>query len=404
MIANLSNKLTAVRQISDLRLGVPILLGDQKNYALIVSIETLSMETFQKLIKYINSHNVEPYLAITKNRADFLNARVYDDSIARLKLPSPVSLNWIKSTADPAEDFEHPLKGPYFSLRDGNSEMAKLAIHFCKKAELLPAVLVLPIQSEDHKKLRRLGLLYQKISKNFESNKVDENLTLISTGRVPIPGGLNSKVSVFRDLNSLTEHYAIEIGILDLSQPVLTRLHSACFTGDILHSLKCDCGEQLTLTINKIQLEKKGIILYLNQEGRGIGLANKMRAYKLQDYGLDTFESNQRLGFDDDERDLSIGSRILKQLGIKKIKLLTNNPSKINAFKNSGIKVMKRVPLLSKETVENKSYIKQKKIRVVTFFDLIYSLGPNIAEPIRISVAPNFIASSKSLLIPIETL
>ena len=111
----------------------------------------------------------------------------------------------------------------------------------------------------------------QKISKNFESNKVDENLTLVSTGRVPIPGGLNSKVSVFRDLNSLTEHYAIEIGILDLSQPVLTRLHSACFTGDILHSLKCDCGEQLSLTINKIQLEKKGIILYLNQEGRGIG-------------------------------------------------------------------------------------------------------------------------------------
>lgn len=361
MIANLSNKLTAVRQISDLRLGVPILLGDQKNYALVVSIETLSTETFQKLIEYINSYNVDPYLAITKNRADFLNARAYDESIARLKLPSPVSLNWLKSTADPAEDFEHPLKGPYFSLREGNSEIAKLAIHFCKKAELLPAVLVLPIQSKDLKKLTRLGLLYQKISENFESNKVDENLTLVSTGRVPIPGGLNSKVSVFRDLNSLTEHYAIEIGNLDLSQPVLTRLHSACFTGDILHSLKCDCGEQLSLTINKIQLEKKGIILYLNQEGRGIGLANKMRAYKLQDYGLDTFEANQRLGFNDDERDLSIGSRILKNLGIKKIKLLTNNPSKITAFENSGIKVIKRVPLLSKETVENKSYIKTKK-------------------------------------------
>ena len=109
-------------------------------------------------------------------------------------------------------------------------------------------------------------------------------------------------------------------------------------------------------------------ILYLNQEGRGIGLANKMRAYKLQDYGLDTFESNQRLGFNDDERDLSIGSRILKQLGIKKIKLLTNNPSKINAFENSGIKVMKRVPLLSKETVENKSYIKTKKDKSGHFF------------------------------------
>ena len=368
MISYFNNELTTIRQISDLKFGVPILLGHKNSYEIIVAIETLNMETFQKILKYSNSSNFEPYLAITKNRASFLKARVYDENTARIKIPIPISFDWIKSTADPAKDFDYPLKGPYFSIREGNSNISEVAIHFCKKAQLLPSVLIIPINSTDLSQLKKSGLIYQKISKNFEIKTIAENLSLISTGRVPIPGGLNSKVSVFRDLNSLTEHYAIEIGVLDLSQPILTRLHSACFTGDILHSLKCDCGEQLSATINKIQLEKSGVILYLNQEGRGIGLANKMRAYKLQDSGLDTFEANQRLGFNDDERDLSIGSRILKKLGINQIKLLTNNPSKISAFENSGIKVIKRLPLLSVETKENKSYLKSKKEKTGHFF------------------------------------
>ena len=368
MISYFSNELTAIRQISDLRFGIPVILGNNNTYGMIVAIETLNEETFQKILEYNNSSDLEPYLAITKNRANFLKARVYDGNIARLKLSTPISFNWIKSTADPSEDSEYPLKGPYFSLREGNSNISKVAINFCKKAQLLPALLIVPINSKQLTELKKAGFIYQKISKNFDTKRSSDNLSLISSGRVPIPGGLNSKVSVFRDLNSLIEHYAIEIGCLDLSQPILTRLHSACFTGDILHSLKCDCGEQLSATINKIQIEKSGVIIYLNQEGRGIGLANKMRAYKLQDSGLDTFEANQRLGFNDDERDLSIGSRILKKIGINQIKLLTNNPSKITAFENSGIKVVKRLPILSKETKENKLYIKTKKDKSGHFF------------------------------------
>ena len=368
MISYFSNELTTTRQISDLRFGIPIILGSNGTYEMIIAIEPLNEETFQKILEYNKSSDLKPYLAITKNRANFLKARVYDGNIARLKLPTPISFNWIKSTADPSEDFEYPLKGPYFSLREGNSNISKVAINFCKKAELLPAALIVPINSKKLTELKKSGFIYQKISKNFDTKRSSDNLSLISSGRVPIPGGLNSKVSVFRDLNSLIEHYAIEIGCLDLSQPILTRLHSACFTGDILHSLKCDCGEQLSATINKIQIEKSGVIIYLNQEGRGIGLANKMRAYKLQDTGLDTFEANQRLGFNDDERDLSIGSRILKKLGINQIKLLTNNPSKITAFEDSGIKVVKRLPILSKETKENKLYIKTKKDKSGHFF------------------------------------
>ncbi len=361
MTSYFSSELNAIRQISDLRFGVPILLGNKNRYELIVAVETLNIKTLQKILAYSSETDLEPYLAITKNRASFLKARVYDDDIARLKVPTPISFNWIKSTADPANDFDYPLKGPYFSIRNGNCDIAKVSIHFCKKAQLLPAVLIIPINSKSYLELRKSGLIYQKISKNFEKKIITENLSLISTGRVPILGGLNSKVSVFRDLDSLTEHYAIEIGVLDLSQPILTRLHSSCFTGDILHSLKCDCGEQLSATLNKIKVEKSGVIIYLNQEGRGIGLANKMRAYKLQDSGLDTFEANQRLGFNDDERDLSIGSRILKKLGIHQIKLLTNNPSKVAVFEKEKIRVIKRVPLLSKETKENKLYLKTKK-------------------------------------------
>ena len=361
MTSYFTNDLNAIRQISDLRFGVPILLSDNNSYELIVAIETLTIETFKKIIRYNSDPNLEPYLAITKNRANFIKARVYDETIARIKIPTPISFKWIKSTADPGDDFDYPLKGPYLSKRDGRSTISKISVNFCKKAQLLPAVFIIPLNFKNFSKLKKSGLIHQKIIENQKTNLFTDNLSLISTGRVPIADGFTSKVSVFRDLESLTEHYAIEIGILNLSKPILTRLHSACFTGDILKSKKCDCGEQLAETINRIKFEKSGVILYLNQEGRGIGLANKMRAYKLQDAGLDTFEANQRLGFNDDERDLSIGSKILKKLGINQIKLLTNNPSKVEAFQKSGIEVVKRVPILSKETKENKSYLKTKK-------------------------------------------
>ena len=368
MTSYFSSELNSVRQISDLRFGVPIILENRNKYELVISIETLTTKTLKKILRYNNNFDLEPYIVITKNRANFLKARSYDNYIAKIKIPTPISIHWIKSVADPSNDLENPMKGPYFSLREGNNDIAKVAINFCKKAQLLPAAFILPIDQKIFFQLKNSGLISQKISKALEKKKFTNNLTLISSARVPISEDLNSKVSVFRDMDSLTEHYAIEIGILNLSEPILTRLHSACFTGDILHSLKCDCGEQLYTTINMMKSERSGVILYLNQEGRGIGLANKMRAYKLQDHGLDTFEANQRLGFNDDERDLLIGSKILKKLGINQIKLLTNNPSKLIAFEKSEIQVTKRIPLLSKETNENKLYLKTKKIKSGHFF------------------------------------
>jgi GTP cyclohydrolase II len=361
MHSYLTQEEQSIRQISDLKFGIPIIVKNNNKNALIISIETLTTENFEKLKKFFSLSKPDPYIAVTKKRADLLKARVYENDIARLKIQKKIHLNWIKATADPSLDLEYPMKGPYESFRNGDSEIARIGIKYCKEAELLPATLVIPIDGETAKKLEREGLLYQNISKSIISKKSNPNPVLISSGRVPLRYGLSSKVSVFRDPISLSEHYAVEIGTLDFSQSILTRLHSACFTGDILHSLKCDCGEQLDIAINKIKKAKCGIILYLNQEGRGIGLANKMRAYKLQDAGLDTFESNHQLGFEDDERDFTVGTKILKELGVRKIDLLTNNPLKVANFKNSDIQIVSRVPLVARTTNENKQYLETKK-------------------------------------------
>jgi len=141
---------------------------------------------------------------------------------------------------------------------------------------------------------------------------------------------------------------------------VLARLHSACFTGDVMGSLKCDCGPQLHAALAQMGAEGHGVLLYLNQEGRGIGLANKMRAYSLQDQGFDTVEANHRLGFEDDERDFRLGSDILKSLGFSAVRLLTNNPHKVEMMEASGVKVAERVALKVGENRHNTAYLATK--------------------------------------------
>ena len=152
----------------------------------------------------------------------------------------------------------------------------------------------------------------------------------------------------------------MEIGTIDRAAPVLVRLHSACFTGDVLGSLKCDCGPQLRGALAQMGEEGAGLLLYLNQEGRGIGLANKMRAYALQDQGFDTVEANHRLGFEDDERDFRIGAAILDKMGFSAVRLLTNNPAKVAMMQHCGIAVAERVPLKAGHNPLNEAYLATK--------------------------------------------
>jgi 3,4-dihydroxy 2-butanone 4-phosphate synthase/GTP cyclohydrolase II len=164
-------------------------------------------------------------------------------------------------------------------------------------------------------------------------------------------------------------HLALVMGELDSRKPVLVRVHSECFTGDILGSKRCDCGEQLHEAMKHIAKEKRGVLLYMRQEGRGIGLLNKLKAYQLQDTGLDTVQANERLGFAADLRHYGVGAQILADLGIKKIRLMTNNPKKIVGLEGYGLHVVERVPIQVKPGPHNKKYLSTKKLKMGHFLE-----------------------------------
>jgi len=169
------------------------------------------------------------------------------------------------------------------------------------------------------------------------------------------------KLVAFKDKSSNAEHLAMIKGEWNKNEPVLTRVHSSCFTGDILASFRCDCGEQLHKAMQMIEAEGKGVILYMNQEGRGIGLLNKLRAYKLQEEGMDTVEANLHLGFAMDERDYGVGAQMLKLLGASKLKLMSNNPKKRVALRGYGLEIVEIVPLEIKPNQYNEKYLQTKR-------------------------------------------
>ncbi|RYZ45041.1 MAG: GTP cyclohydrolase II, partial [Sphingobacteriales bacterium] len=165
----------------------------------------------------------------------------------------------------------------------------------------------------------------------------------------------------FRQKNTGEQHIALIKGSWEDGEPVLTRVHSSCFTGDILHSLRCDCGEQLQAAMEMVEREGKGCVLYMNQEGRGIGLINKLKAYKLQEEGQDTVEANLALGFKMDERDYGVGAQILRHLGITKLRLMSNNPRKRAGLLGYGIEIVDTVPIEIVPNIHNEFYLQTKR-------------------------------------------
>ena len=239
------------------------------------------------------------------------------------------------------------------------ADLHRAAIRLAKDAHLLPAALLVPV-ADGPALAARLALTLIDLAEAAPELSRASPLTEVVSARLPMVASEAGRVHIFRPEDGGEEHYAIEIGQPDRSAPVLARLHSACFTGDVLGSLKCDCGPQLNAALRQMGAAGAGVLLYLNQEGRGIGLANKMRAYALQDQGFDTVEANHRLGFEDDERDFRIGAGILRALGFSAVRLLTNNPRKLAMMQSNGIHVASRVPLHVGKTDQNAAYLATK--------------------------------------------
>lgn len=342
------------RARADSRVGLPVVLSGDGQSILAVPVEELSPERLDQM-RALGA----PILAVTARRAETLRARAYDGDIARILVPGPAPVAWLRAVADPKDDLTSPMKGPFATLRDGSAELYRAAILLAKSAQLLPAMLCVTL-TDGENFAQRHGLTHLPLP--------DANAELFRTGalhpvvaaRLPMQASKAGRVHIFRPNDGTIEHYAIEIGQPDRNLPVLARLHSACFTGDVLGSLKCDCGPQLQAALQQMGEAGAGVLLYLNQEGRGIGLANKMRAYSLQDQGFDTVEANHRLGFEDDERDFRIGAGILREMGFRQTRLLTNNPAKVAMMQAQGITVTERVALRVGQTDENRAYLATK--------------------------------------------
>ncbi|WP_089997226.1 GTP cyclohydrolase II [Cognatiyoonia koreensis] len=338
------------RARADLRMGVPVVLSEG---LVVLAVETLNAARFAQL----RTLGGAPVLTVTGWRAKTLKARAYDGDLARIIVPDEVHLPWVQSIADPADDLNHPMKGPLQTLRDGAAGPYRAAIALAKAARLLPAALCAEIDDPaDFATRHNLTM----ISGSSVTKAALSEMHRVISARLPLAVSDVGRLHIFRPEDGAEEHYAIEIGHPDRSAPVLSRLHSACFTGDLLGSLKCDCGPQLRGALAQMGEAGAGVLLYLNQEGRGIGLANKMRAYALQDQGFDTVEANHRLGFEDDERDFRIGAEILRKMGFNAVRLMTNNPAKIAKMESCGITVSERVPLQVGGNAHNAAYLATK--------------------------------------------
>ncbi len=342
------------RARGDLRMGLPVVLAGGGGALLAAAVETLGADRLADL-RSLGA----PVLAITARRAETLKARAYDGDLARLVVPAGAGADWLRAVADPKDDLAAPMKGPFASLRDGDAGLHRAALALAKSAHLLPAVLCVGLP-DGMGFAARHGLTFVSLAEAGADLFATGPLYPVVAARVPMVASDAGRVHVFRPEAGGEEHYAIEIGSPDRAKPVLARLHSACFTGDVLGSLKCDCGPQLRAALAQMGAEGAGVLLYLNQEGRGIGLANKMRAYALQDQGFDTVEANHRLGFEDDERDFRIGAAILRRMGFSAVRLMTNNPRKVAMMQAQGLDVTERVPLRVGETDQNRAYLATK--------------------------------------------
>jgi GTP cyclohydrolase II len=344
------------RAASELRRGVPVVLGGALPL-LVLAAETAGADAVAELEALSGTRPV--LLMVPTRAAAILRVPMSADTAAvAVALPDSLSgIETLRSLADPAraqpsvKERLRPVPAP---------PSADAAIALAKIGRLLPALLVVPLP----KGLANPDLVEVSVADilAYSANEV-AGLRQIVSADVPLNDAPDSRVVAFRSDASAIEHLAIVIGRPEKDDAPLVRIHSECFTGDLLGSMRCDCGDQLRGAIRRMAADGSGVVLYLAQEGRGIGLINKLRAYRLQDRGLDTMDANRVLGWGADERNFLIGATMLRLMGIARVRLLTNNPDKLDALKACGIEVTGREPHLIAPNGVNDEYLATKAAR-----------------------------------------
>ncbi|WP_328598284.1 GTP cyclohydrolase II [Croceibacterium salegens] len=273
-----------------------------------------------------------------------------------IRAADPIDLAAARPIADPALDLDAPLKGPFRAEALAWREEAEAAMELALLAGILPAFLVAPEPAE-----AAVAVSVEDLAAWRDTSR----LAIATRAKLPAFASEESEVVAFRSPDDMREHVALVIGKRSAERLPLVRLHSECLTGDVFGSLKCDCGPQLDAALAAMAEEAAnggwGVLLYLRQEGRGIGLVNKLRAYRLQDQGFDTLEANRRLGLPEEARDFPVAARMLDLLGVRTIRLMTNNPAKVAAFEAAGVTVAERVPHALPANPHNARYLTTKR-------------------------------------------
>jgi len=339
--------LTVARAIAALRRGAPVRIGGSG----FLAVETADAQALQAF-----DADGTANLLISGHRAAILKLANQRDGVPA----GPVLIErtpWLDlagalAVADPARDLGSPLKGPFRTAPIENPDEAAAALTLARLAGVLPALFV----------GGSAGVAVEASPDEVRAAARSDALAIVSRAKLPNRFSENAEIVAFRAAADGSEHVALLIGAPS-GQPPLVRLHSECLTGDVFGSLKCDCGPQLDDALKAIAASGWGILLYLRQEGRGIGLANKLRAYALQDQGFDTVEANLRIGFGDDERDYAVAAAMLAKLAQERVRLLTNNPRKVAGLEAEGVAVVEQVPLRSGLNPHNEAYLETKRLK-----------------------------------------
>ncbi|KTT75381.1 GTP cyclohydrolase II [Sphingomonas endophytica] len=335
-----------------MRRGWPITIQAEGEPPLtLLAIETADAE---RLARFAAERGYD--VLLSNGRAETLkltNQRAAADPDAPVQIEHAPWFDMALATAlaDPQLDLATPMKGPFRTIAPGSPRAATAALRLARIAGLLPAYVVGGSEVQDVVRVE-----------DIDAHEDATRLMIAVRARLPVAQAEDAEIVAFRSPESADEHVALVIGSSD-GTPPLVRLHSECLTGDVLGSLKCDCGPQLDAAIRAIRQAGWGVLLYLRQEGRGIGLINKLRAYALQDQGFDTVDANTRLGFAIDARDFGVAARMLALLGQERVRLLTNNPAKVAGLEAAGITVVERVPHALPANPHNERYLATKRDR-----------------------------------------